>query len=137
MDLSTVSSANRDQTSTWPFATAQAMNSHMSLGGNTKPSLSPVTAVESLVWPLSTTHVPLCSSSFPLPHFIFICHGSIGNCSVSHSIIFLPKQFYMQIFTGLVQGLLSLTHHKYWTHLGYPAAAQSQGNLAVRQGTRE
>lgn len=87
---------------------------------------------------------------------IFVHQRAIANFNVSHIYVFcfvlfcfllyLPKQLYLQKYslqkvTSLVQGFLFLMHHKYWTiakaHLGLPTIAQSQGDLATRQGIWE
>lgn len=78
-----------------PQAAAEATSICMAPGGNTQPSLTPITAAESLVWPLHHT----CTSLFLHPCLLSIsvsCRDT-GNCKVSHRIIFVPKQLYMQI----------------------------------------
>lgn len=60
---------------------AQATNIRIALVVNTQPSLTPVTTVESLVWPLSITHAPLLLH-LSLLSISVSCSG-IENCRVS------------------------------------------------------
>lgn len=111
-------------------------------------SLIAVTAFESLVLPLSTTHalppflhclqlsiaylfiiVILKAAVHPTVYFFFWCPNS-----------FICKYSLPQV-VALVQSFWFLKHHKYWTvtetWLGYTTVAQSQGDLMARRSTWE
>lgn len=90
------------------------------------------------VLPLSTTHTQLRSCTFSITHLFILV---VLETSAYHTAFFPLKHLYMQIFIAgsCWSGSWFLEHHKYWTfaksHLGYPALALSQGDLAARQAS--
>lgn len=83
---------SRRQPSSWTSTGSSIGHKHLhGPGGNMQPSLTPVTAVESLVWPLSTTHAPLFSMAPSSPYLLVVVALETTRC---HTVLFsCPNSF--------------------------------------------
>lgn len=107
------------------------------LSGPPRPPPTAVTAIASLVPPLSTTHVYSIPPSFPPLHCIFVYGSGIANCSVSRSIFFFAVYFFDQanlpanIHCNESSVRFRVSEYcQFWSitriHLGYPSVAQRE-----------